>query len=228
MSQLDLSVTSGVTTRHVSFVETGRSSPSRELLHTFAEALDMPLRDRNDLFLAAGYAPPYRNQGLYDPAAADIAAAIERILTSHDPLPAVVMDRHWNLVHANQGARQLFGRLIDLDTVAAPVNVLRLIFGPLRDYIDNWDELAAGLLARAKREAVGAVPDPELQTLLDDLMAQIPDVAHPAVAQSPVIDVAFRIDGTVQRYFSTITTLGTALDVTLQELRIELFHPRQP
>jgi transcriptional regulator with XRE-family HTH domain len=225
MSQLDLSASSGVTPRHVSFVETGRSTPSRELLHTLADALEMPLRDRNTLFLAAGYAPPYRDHGLDDPDASDVADAIERILSSHDPLPGVVVDRHWNLIRANHGAQQLFGQLLDLDSVEPPINVLRLVFGPLRPVIDNWAELAPSLLARARRESVGGVPDPELEALLDDLTTQLPTAPHPNIGHGPVISAAFRIAGTVHRYFSTVTTLGTALDIDLQELRIELFHP---
>lgn len=225
MSQLDLSAASGVTPRHVSFVETGRSAPSRQLLDTLADALEMPLRDRNDLFLAAGYAPPYRDRGLGKPDADDVTAAIERILASHDPLPGVVMDRHWNLVRANHGAQQLFGQLVDLTTVEQPVNVLRLVFGELRTKIDNWTALAPSLLARARRESVGGIPDPQLQALLNELAAQTPSRPGPSGARGPVIEVAFLVSGTVQRYFSTITTLGTALDVDLQELRIELFHP---
>jgi len=226
MSQLDLSSASGVTARHVSFVETGRANPSRELLHTLADALDMPLRDRNELFLAAGFAPPYRSAGLDDPQSAAIAQAVDRILEGHEPLPGVVMDRHWNLVRANQGAQELFGRLVDLDDVAEPPNVLRLVFGPLRKHIGNWSELATSLLGRARREAICGIPDPELERLIDELAELAPATAHPSLALGPVVDVAFRIDGAVQRYFSTVTTLGTALDVDLQELRIELFHPR--
>src|SRR5688572_11794956 len=113
MSQLDLASVTGVTPRHVSFVETGRSRPSRTMLDTLADALDMPLRDRNDLSLAAGYAPPYRELGLDDPELAVAVVALERILASHEPLPAVVMDRHWNLVRVNDGARALFGSMLD-------------------------------------------------------------------------------------------------------------------
>jgi transcriptional regulator with XRE-family HTH domain len=225
MSQLDLSAASGVTPRHVSFVETGRSSPSRELLHVLAEALQMPLRDRNDLFLAAGYAPPHRHLDLDDAELREVLAAFERILSSHEPLPGVVMDRHWNIVRANDGAQQLFGALLDLPQVEQPANVLRLVFGPLRERIANWSELAPALLARARRESVGGVPDPTLQAMLDELSERLDADGHPPLTQGPVIDVEFRLDGKVQRYFSTVTTLGTAADVGLQELRAELFHP---
>src|SRR5262245_501337 len=155
MSQLDLAASTGVTSRHISFVETGRSTPSRDMLDTLADALDMPLRDRNDLYLAAGYAPPYRELGLDSPEFAAAVTAIEQIMASHDPLPAVVLDRHWNLVRANRGAQELFGSMIDLASLAAPVNVLALVFDPdgLRPHIDNWDVLAPALLARARRES---------------------------------------------------------------------------
>ena len=227
MSQLDLAATTGVTSRHISFIETGRSTPSRDMLDTLATALDMPLRDRNDLYLAAGYAPPYRELGLDAPELAAAVTAIEQILASHEPLPAVVLDRHWNLVRANHGAQQLFGSMLDLTALPAPTNVLALIFdrNGLRPFIHNWDVLAPALLARARRESVGGIPDPDLAEVLDRLAAEVHSPVVPLHAGGPLIDVAFRVDGTVRRYFSTVTTLGTPCDITLQELRIELFHP---
>jgi transcriptional regulator with XRE-family HTH domain len=226
MSQLDLSARAGVTPRHVSFVETGRSKPSRELLDTLADTLDIPLRDRNELYLAAGFAPPYTSMSADDVEFAEVMAALERILDSHEPLPGVIMDRHWNLVKANAAAQRLFGAMIDLAAVDQPANVLRLMFGPLRSYVANWSAASIMLLARARREAVGGVPDPQLQALLDELSPLLDEHPPPPATTTPVIDVEFLIDGSVQRYFSTITTLGTAADVSLQELRIELFHPR--
>jgi transcriptional regulator with XRE-family HTH domain len=225
MSQLDLSSASGVTPRHISFVETGRSVPSRELLHALADALEMPLRDRNELFLAAGYAPPYRQLALDDDEIREVIAAFDRILESHEPCPGVVLDRHWNLVRSNHGAQRLFGALLGPTEVPETPNVLRLVFGPLRPKIINWAELAPALLARARRESIGGVPDPELESLLDELTGHLDDVGRRLIASWPVIDVAFDVDGEVRRYFSTVTTLGTAADVGLQELRIELFHP---
>lgn len=225
MSQLELSTSAGVTARHVSFVETGRSRPSRELLHVLADSLDMPLRDRNELYLAAGFAPPYTSMSTDDDELAEVMAALERIIDSHEPLPGVIMDRRWNLVRANPPARELFASMIDLSTVDQPPNVLRLMFGPLRPHVANWETIAPALLARARREAVGGVPDAELRALLDELSSLAPESPIPPTASGPVIDVQFVVDGTVHRYFSTITTLGTSADVTLQELRVELFHP---
>lgn len=226
MSQLELSTRAGVTARHVSFVETGRSRPSRELLDTLADTLDIPLRSRNELFLAAGFAPPYTSMSADDSEFAEVMTALGRILDSHDPLPGVIMDRHWNLVQANTAAQRLFNEMVDLSTVDQPANVLRLMFGPVRPHVANWPAISTALLARARREAVGGVPDPELQALLDELSALVDDHPGPPGPTSPVIDVEFIIGGTVHSYFSTITTLGTAADVSLQELRIELFHPR--
>ena len=155
MSQLDLSTRSGVTPRHVSFVETGRSKPSRELLNTLADTLDIPLRDRNELYLAAGFAPPYTSMSADDDEFAEVMTALERILDSHEPLPGVIMDRHWNLVQANAAAQRLFGEMIDLSTVDQPANVLRLMFGPLRSHVANWaddrDRVAGPSPARSHR-----------------------------------------------------------------------------
>lgn len=225
MSQLDLSTRAGVTPRHVSFVETGRSKPSRELLNTLADTLDIPLRARNELYLAAGFAPPYTSMSANDDEFAEVMTALERILNSHEPLPGVIMDRHWNLVQANPAAQRLFSKMIDLSTVDQPANVLRLMFGPLRPHVANWATVSSALLARARREAVGGIPDPELQALLDELTPLVERRGDPPAPASPVVDVEFMIDGTVHSYFSTITTLGTAADVSLQELRVELFHP---
>jgi hypothetical protein len=196
------------------------------MLDTLAVALDMPLRDRNDLYLAAGYAPPYRELGLDAPELAAAVTAIEQILSSHEPLPAVVLDRHWNLVRANHGAQELFGSMLDLGALPSPANVLALIFDPdgLRPFVHNWDVLAPALLARARRESVGGVPDPELAELLHRLEGEIDSRVVPLHSGGPLIDVAFRVGGTVRRYFSTVTTLGTPRDITLQELRVELFH----
>ena len=199
------------------------------MLLQLAEALAMPLRDRNDLYLAAGYAPPHRELGLDDDELRVATSAIDRILSSHDPLPAVVLDRHWNLVRANNGAQRLFGAMVDLASLPTPVNVLELIFDHhgLRHHIANFAELAPALLARARREAVGGVPDSTLGELIERLDRELPDHSSRGLNDDggPLVDVAFIVDGSVVRYFSTVTTLGTARDVTLQELRIEMFHP---
>jgi transcriptional regulator with XRE-family HTH domain len=232
MSQLDLASRAAVTPRHVSFVETGRAQPSREMVLTLADALEVPLRERNDLLLAAAYAPLYRETGLNDTELAHARFALERILQRHEPFPAVVMDRHWNLIDANAGAQRLFGAIVDLGALPAPVNVLRLVFDPdgIRPAIANWDRVAAALLERVHAEAVrGALDAPTIE-LLDELsgfsgVAELPRAGDLATSAMPYIEVEFLLNGDRLRYFSTVTTLGTPIDITLQEIRIECFHP---
>jgi hypothetical protein len=199
------------------------------MLDTLADALDMPLRDRNDLYLAAGYAAPYRELGLDATEMADAMFAIDRILDTAEPFPAVVMDRHWNLLRTNGGAVDLFGRMLSPEQLGGPANVLDLVFDPdgLRPFIVEWDDVAPGLLARAHREAVGGVPDAELIARLRRLGDQLPPGRSigAGIPTGPLIDVTLDIHGTVFRFFSTVTTLGTPRDVTMQELRIEQFHP---
>lgn len=233
-SQLALALEAGVSARHVSFIETGRARPSREMVLTLAGALDVPLRERNDLLLAAGYAPFYRQRELEAEEMAPARRALDAILERQEPYPAVVMDRHWNLVRTNRGAERFFGRLLGSDGTDAsePANVLRLMFDPdgLRPAVVNWPEVARGLLGRVQREAVGGVPDAETDRLLEEILAypgvprrwHRPDLGTPVV---PFVPVAFRHGGRDYRYFSAVTTLGTPQDVTLQELRIETFFP---
>ncbi len=170
MSQLVLAAETGTTQRHVSFVESGRSQPSRELVLRLARALDVPLRERNQLLLAAGYAPHYRETGLDAPALAQVHAALQRMLAQQEPYPAVVMDRHWDITDANDAATDLFTRLLD-GPPPAPANVIRLMFGPLRPHVANFDLTGEALIARVHREAVGGIPDPRTIALLDEVLA---------------------------------------------------------
>jgi transcriptional regulator with XRE-family HTH domain len=232
MSQLDLSSAALTTPRHMSFVETGRSKPSREMVLRLADALDVPLRDRNGLLLAAGYAPLYIERGLDHPALDRVNAAISGMLARHEPLPAVVMDRGWNLLRVNAGARRLFTGLFAPETVPAFANVLRVILepGPVRSRIMNWPELAPALLERARREAVGGVLDLATAELVEELRTR-PDVesvvASPRATAppSPVIDVHVAYAGSDLRFFSVVSTIGTPVDVTAQEIRVEAFFP---
>ncbi len=232
MSQLDLAVTAATTPRHVSFLETGRSEPSREMVLRLANALDVPLRDRNGLLLAGGYAPRYPVHALDDPALDRVRMAVERMLAQHDPLPAVLMDRGWNLLGANEGARRLFAALVAPAPPPEGGNVLRLFLepGPVRDAVANWDDLAPALLERARREAVGGVLDLETAELVRELHAR-DDVAATLTSPrsiaplAPVIDVELEVDGRRLRFFSVVSTIGTPVDVTAQELRVEAFFP---
>lgn len=232
MSQLDLASAAMTTPRHMSFLETGRSNPSREMVLRLAGALDVPLRDRNGMLLAAGFAPLFAHSGLDDPALRRVASAVGRMLDRHDPLPAVVLDRGWNVLRANRGAARLFGTLLAPAPVPDDANVLRLIIepGPVRDAVANWEEVVPALLERARREAVGGVLDLATAELVMELRSR-PDVgaliAAPRTtpAPIPIVDVHFRIGGGIVRFFSVVSTIGTPVDVTAQELRIEAFFP---
>src|SRR5215468_2664832 len=160
-TQLDLSFDAGVSQKHISFVESGRSVPSRQMLLDLAQALDVPLRERNELLMAAGYAPLYSDQALNAPLMNSIGKALQRMLRQHEPFPAIVMDRHWNVVMNNDAAPQLFGCFIDLAKWPKPRNLLHLMFDPsgLRPFVANWPETARGLIARVSREALGRVLD---------------------------------------------------------------------
>ena len=231
-SQLALAVEAEVSPRHLCFVETGRASPSREMVLILASALDVPLRERNDLLLAAGYAPVYRETDLSAPELAPARKALDCILQKQEPYPAVVMDRHWNIVMTNLGAERFFGSFLDLAAQPTPANVLRLIFHPggLRPFVDNWEVLAEALVQRAHREAVGGIPDEETVRILDEILAypgvprrfRTPNFASVPV---PLIPVQLRKHDLALGFFSTVTTLGTPQDITLQEIRIECFFP---
>jgi len=229
MSQLALAVEAATTARYVSFVETGRANPSRDMVIRLATALDVPFRERNALLVAAGYAPRYAEIPLGSTALRHLDAALTAMLAHHEPFPAVIMDRGWTVLRANAGAVRLFGGLLHPRPMPAPANVLRLMIGPgpVRDAVLNWDAVVVTLLARVRREAVGGVLDPATSDLLAELSA-LPEVA--AVSDGdppaePVLDVRFRFGGRDLTFFSLLTTVGTPIDLTSQELRVEEFFP---
>jgi transcriptional regulator with XRE-family HTH domain len=234
-SQLTLSLEADVSPRHLGFIEVGRAKPSREMVLTLAKALDVPLRERNDLLLAAGFAPMYRETGLSEPAMAQARRALDSILRQQEPFPAVVMDRYWNILLTNDGATRFFGLFVDLAAEPAPANVLRLMFDPakLRAFVENWESVAEALIQRVHREAVGGAPDSRTAALLQELLSypgvprrwQVPDLT---AVSMPFLPVEFRTSDQVMRFFSTVTTLGTPQDITLQEIRIECFFPGDP
>jgi transcriptional regulator with XRE-family HTH domain len=231
LSQLGLALEAATTPRHVSFVESGRSQPSRAMVLRLARVLDVPLRERNQLLLAAGYAPLYGETGLDGDQAAEVRAALERMLAAHEPYPAVVMDRHWDVTGANGAAGRFFAWLLG-PRAREPANVVRLMFAPdgLRPHVANWEAAAEALMQRVHREAVGGVIDPATLALRDEALAQpgvpaawaLPD---PARVPLPVVPITFAKDGLVLSYFSAVTTLGTPQDALLQEIRIESFFP---
>lgn len=229
-SQEELSFDTGISQRHLSYIESGRSSPSRHTLMAVADGLDMPFRERNQLLLAAGYAPQYRDDAWDAQSLSTVQRALERMLAQHEPYPALVMDRYWNVVMANDAVRQLFGRFIDLDRWPRPRNVLHMLFDPqgLRPFVGDWPAFSRAMFQRVRREAVGGLVDDRLQELIAALRAY-PDVDEGAVdgdaAELPVVPLTF-LDGELRlSYFSLVTTVGTPRAPGPQELRLECLCP---
>ncbi len=232
MSQLALATEADVSARHVSFVETGRAKPSREMIVRLAEVLDVPLRERNALLLAAGFAPLYREATLDAPELAPVRAALDLMLDHAEPYPAVVMNRRWDILRANGAARRFFGMLLGAPVPNPAGNLLDRIFDPkaLRPWIANWDEVAEALVHRTRRESIGAARDPEIDELLRRVLAypgvparvRSPNLAAPLL---PVIPIRFEKEGRVYAYFSAVTTLGSPQDITAQEVRLESLFP---
>lgn len=231
MSQLALANEAAVSPRHVCFLETGRAKPSREMVLHLADTLSIPLRERNALLLAAGYAPMYRESSLDAPQLASVRAAIDAILAKQEPYPAVVMNRGWDIVATNQAATRFFGMLLGRRTPPDAGNVLRLMFHPdgLRPCVTNWEAVARALVQRLHREAIGGVLDDGARKLLTEILD------YPGVptnwrtldldALLPVLPVSFQHGSLRFEFFSAVTVLGTPQDITLQELRIESFFP---
>lgn len=237
LSQLDLALEAGISTRHLSFVETGRSRPSPDMVLHLAEQLEVPLRERNDLLLAAGYAPRYRAHSLDEPELAPVRDAISRVLAAHEPYPAIAVDRHWNLVASNEALGPMLEGVAP-ELLVPPVNTIRLALHPdgVAPRIINLAEYRADLLARLEREA-RATGDAELVALREEMLGYpAPDPseplpAEPATALAAAVTVSLRLapspggDGPELAFFSTITTFGTAVDVTVSELAVEAFFP---
>ncbi|MBL8956328.1 MAG: helix-turn-helix transcriptional regulator [Myxococcaceae bacterium] len=223
-SQLTLAIEAGVSARHLCFLETGRAKPSRDMVLQLAGALDVPLRERNALLLAAGFAPEYRESQLDARELAAVTAALDAILKQQEPHPAVAMNRRWDIVRTNRAAAKFFGLL--LDGREGPPNVLTLMFDPkwVRPFVVKWEAVAVSLLHRVHREAVGGVVDEALLTRLYQYPG-VPRTETLGPSTLPVVPVSFEKNGRRWDYFSTVTTLGTAQDVTAQELRIECFFP---
>ncbi|MBK6658105.1 MAG: helix-turn-helix transcriptional regulator [Proteobacteria bacterium] len=242
LTQLDLALDAGISARHLSYIETGKTLPSREMLLALAQTLDLPLRERNLLFLAAGYAPLYQETPLTDARMNEARTALQLILRQHEPYSAFACDRYWNLVMANDaylaflrytvGARA--AGLAAYEVLAEPrLNVLHLIFedGPLRKVIVNWQEVAKALLEQVQRTALWTHDH-----LMHGLIAEL--LAYPGVPRAwrePELDTARRLLLPCElthlgaahnaRMFSTMTTLSGPQDITLQDLHIEAFYP---
>ncbi len=231
LSQLDLAGDARISTRHLSFIETGRSRPSRGLILHLGELLDLPLRERNRLLLAAGFAPHFAENALVSAPLQPAIDALQQLLRVHDPNPAVVVDRHWNLVLANRMAERLLANVAP-ELLPPNCNVLRLTLHPqgLAPAIVNLGEWRAHLLSRLRRQ-IAMSGDTKLSELLRELSgyAPLPDEDQPGGYASPAPDVLvlFRLRSPVGelRLFSTMTVFGTPVDITLSELALESFYP---
>ncbi len=226
LSQLDLAGDAEISARHLSFVETGRSAPSREMVLKLAERLDVPLRERNVLLVAAGFAPAFPQRALDDPALASARQAIDLVLKAHESNPALAYDRHWNLVSANRMVMPLLEGVAPR-LLAPPINILRLAFHPdaLAPRTVNLGEWAAHLLQRLHRQCE-VTADPKLIALYDELRAY-PVPARPASLSSESVAIPFRLrlGGDVLSFISTTMIFGTPVDITLSELALETFFP---
>jgi transcriptional regulator with XRE-family HTH domain len=231
-SQMDLALEVGVSPRHLSFVETGRSKPSAELVLALAEHLDVPLRERNTLLLAAGYAPRYAETPLDDPAMVHVRAALQQLLDAHDPYPGVVLDRHWNVVATNHAASMLAAGLPD-HLLGPPMNIFRVSLHPegLAARTLNFADWATYLLAQLRRLVV-ITADPVLYELHAEV-TQYPNVIE-LISRPGWFDIEERLllipcrlemGGVELSLFTTLTTFGTPRDITLDELAVELFFP---
>lgn len=219
-SQLELSLSSRTTSRHVSFLETGRSRPSPDMVARLTAALELPLRERNVLFRAAGLAPVYPESSLESDDLTAFRAVIDRMLHSHEPFPAYAVDGHWNIVRTNSAAGVFLAATEER-------NAIRLTYaGAWRDLIDNWDDIAWVGLARLQAEAARLPPDEVLAALLELATEAVGCLPRPPVGVSgPVLCPNFRIGDDVIRTVSVVAQFGSPMDVTLDELRIELVYP---
>ena len=234
MSQLALALEAEISARHLSFLETGRALPSRDMVLLLATMLDVPLRERNALLMAAGYAPVYQERSLAAPELTQVHRALDFILQRQEPYPGLVLDQHWNVVLRNQGAVRVFQYFLgpDASSISGPPNAMRLTFHPqgLRPWITNWDALASQLIQRLHHEVARALPGDGAAALLAELLAY-PGVPQHwrtpalAVAAAPLLPLELCKSGIQMSFFTTMATLGTPQDITLEELRIESFFP---
>ena len=225
LSQLDLALEAGVSARHLSFVETGRSRPSADMVLHLADQLEVPLRERNHLLLAAGYAPVFAERSLEDPEMEPVRRALDFLLAAHDPYPAVVVDRRWNLVTANRSLG-LLTALVAPALLEPPANVLRASLHPdgLAPHIVNLGEWRAHLLERLDRQ-VAVSGDEELAALRAELEGYPgPPESHHADDEI-LVPLRLRAGGAELAFFSTIATFGTAVEITAAELSVESFFP---
>ncbi|MFE3445981.1 helix-turn-helix domain-containing protein [Nocardia sp. NPDC059180] len=228
LSQLELSVRAGVSSRHVSFVETGRTVPSSTMVLRLSDQLNIPLRERNRLLIAAGHAPAYRQHSLDDPELAAAHTALRRIVDGHMPYPALAVDHKWNMLFANSAAEVFFDG-VDPELLSPPINMMRVGLHPkgFANRLRNLDRVRAFLLPRLARQAA-QTGDADLTDLYRELAA----FGEPGPVRIDTADIALPIElehrGTVLRLFNTITTFGAAFDVTLDDIAVEAYFPADP
>ena len=224
VSQLDLGSLAGVSARHISFLETGRSKPSREMVHHLSEYLEVPLSERNALLHAAGFAAAYRSRDLSDDEMSQVRAALDWTLERHDPFPALALDRHWTIVRANSSAEIMIGAI----GLGEGGSMLSAITDTKRmeAAIANWDEVAQHLIVRLRTESAFVGGDPLLETTAD-LMVEEQRTRWPARTGflQAVVPIQFKAQDMVLSLFSTIAQFGTAEDIALADLRIEMYFP---
>jgi transcriptional regulator with XRE-family HTH domain len=231
VSQLALALDADISTRHLSCLETGRAQPSREMVLRLAEALEIPLRERNTLLLAAGYAALYRQTSLDAPEMEAARQAVDLLLGQLEPYPGIVIDRYWNTLRMNSGMRHFLGRFPICDSVK-PHNGVRFVFHPkgLRPFIENWESVAARIIQRVHREVVANPSDETMKRFLEELLS------YPAVpsrwrvldvedSPPPFLTINYKWNNSTLRWFSTLATFGSPQDIALQEMRIETFFP---
>src|SRR4051794_25610726 len=230
MSQADLACEAGISIKHLSYVETGKAACSRGILLQLAGALDLSLRDRNALLEAGGFARQYGERDLPAPEGPDAKRPIALLLKRHEPFPAIVTDRQWNVLQANRAAVRLMTMLLGAERMQRPLNHMRMFLVPdeLRPFVENWSKVASALLVRARHEAMAAPLDLALQSTWRELL-KLPDLP---VAQfdehetpSPLCEVRLRKGDVAVGLIGAVLTLGTPQDITLQELRVEMFMP---
>lgn len=235
ISQLGLAAEAGVSQRHISFLETGRAKPSREMVIHLAAALDVPLRQRNELLDSAGFAPAYRERGPDDDQMRQIHDVLQRLLKAHEPYPAYIVDRMWNLVAANDVASRVLamGMPPGTDPATFGGNVVRLMLHPdgARHAIANWEAVAGVLMRRLARDVSEQPGDDQLAALLDEAKSYVADLEREPFSEAPptadelLIPIVLRTPLGDLETFTTIATIGAAHDVTLEELRIETLLP---
>ncbi|PZO44132.1 MAG: XRE family transcriptional regulator [Pseudanabaena frigida] len=238
LSQLDLALSSQVSQRHISFLESGRAKPSQEMVLQLATVLEVPLRHQNLMLSAAGFTPIHTETDLSAPEMTLISKAIDFMLRQQEPYPAIIIDRYWNLLLANKGATQLLSIFIDpeklqnLFCIDGKINLMRVTFDPqgIRPFIVNWEELASHLLQRVHREANSSIECEQSALLFNELISY-PDVSElwqissRSAQNDLILTTHFKHKDLNLRFFSTIATLGTPYDITLQEIRVECIFP---